>query len=180
MDCVDCHTRPAHNYRNPNDLIEQAVHNGRIQAAEFPLLKRHVATALSAAYASVPEAMEKIASALQAKYPASPARDTMIAEVQTLYRENFFPLMKADWRAYPNNIGHKNWPGCFRCHNDELLAGAAKPSITQNDCNSCHTILAQGHGPQLNQLAPAGMEFQHPGGETSGLLCSDCHNGGNQ
>lgn len=180
MDCVDCHTRPAHNFRAPNDLIEQSVHLGRIAPEEFPLLKRHVVAALSAEYTSVPEAMEKISAALQSRYPASPTRETLIAEVQSLYRENFFPLMKADWRAYPNNIGHKNWPGCFRCHNDELLAGAATPSITQNDCNSCHTILAQGRGAQLNQLAPAGMEFQHPEGETSGLLCSDCHNGGNQ
>jgi hypothetical protein len=180
MDCVDCHTRPAHNYRNPNDLIEQAVRDGRVAAAEFPLLKRQVATALSAEYANVPEAMTKIAAALESRYPASPARTTLVTEVQRLYRENFFPLMKSSWKAYPNNIGHKNWPGCFRCHNDELLAGAAKPLITQNDCNSCHTILAQGRGAQLQQLAPVGVEFAHPEGETNGLLCSDCHNGGNQ
>ncbi len=180
MDCVDCHTRPAHNFRAPNDLIEQAVRHGRIAPADFPLLKRHAAAALSAEYTDVPEALAKIASALQSLYPASPSRDSMIAEVQQLFRENFFPLMKTDWKAYPNNIGHKNWPGCFRCHNDELLAGAASPRITQNDCNSCHTILAQGRGAQLSQLAPEGVEFVHPEGETSGLLCSDCHNGGNQ
>ena len=124
--------------------------------------------------------MEKIAAALVPHYPASPARDAMVAEVQRLYRENFFPLMKANWKGYPNNIGHKNWPGCFRCHNDELLAGATKPLITQNDCNSCHTILAQGRGAQLQQLAPEGVEFVHPEGDVAGLLCSDCHNGANQ
>jgi hypothetical protein len=29
-------------------------------------------------------------------------------------------------------------------------------------------------------LAPAGLEFEHPDGDVSGLLCSDCHTGGPQ
>jgi nitrate/TMAO reductase-like tetraheme cytochrome c subunit len=180
MDCVDCHTRPAHNFLAPNDALERAVRSAKLDLATLPLFKRNAAAALTADYATVPEATERIAAALKAKYPAGPARDAAIAEVQTIYRQNFFPLMKSSWKAYPNNIGHKNWPGCFRCHNDELLAGADKPRITQNDCNSCHVILAQGHGEQLHQLAPAGLEFAHPEGETNGLLCSDCHNGANQ
>ena len=24
--------------------------------------------------------------------------------------------MKVTWGTYPNNIGHNNFPGCFRCH----------------------------------------------------------------
>ena len=42
-----------------------------------------------------------------------------IAAVQQIYRDNFFPDMNASWRSYPENIGHKNWPGCTRCHDDE-------------------------------------------------------------
>ncbi len=180
MDCVDCHTRPAHNYRAPNDALERAVSSANLDLSAFPLFKRQAIAALTAEYANVPEALDKIATALKAKYPAGPALDAAIAAVQTVYRQNFFPLMKASWKAYPDNIGHKNWPGCFRCHNDELLAGADKPRITQNDCNSCHVILAQGRGAQLHQLAPDGLEFAHPEGDTNGLLCSDCHNGANQ
>ncbi|HLP08230.1 MAG TPA: phage holin family protein [Opitutaceae bacterium] len=180
MDCVDCHTRPAHNFRAPNDALERAVRAANLDLAALPLFKHHAAAALTAEYATVPEAIEKIAVALRAKYPPSPALEDAIAEVQTIYQQNFFPVMKSSWRAYPDNIGHKNWPGCFRCHNDELLAGASKLRITQNDCNSCHVILAQGSGAQLHQLAPDGLEFAHPEGETNGLLCSDCHNGANQ
>ena len=128
----------------------------------------------------MPEALEKIDAALRARYPGAAGLDASIKEVQAIYTQNFFPLMKADWRGYTNNIGHKNWPGCFRCHNDELLAGASRPLITQNDCNSCHTILAQGRGAELQQLAPEGQEFRHPGGDIAGMVCSDCHNGGNQ
>ena len=180
MDCVDCHTRPAHNFLAPNDALERAVRLARLDLSGLPHFKRHAVAALTAEYTTVPEAEAKIATALQAKYPAGPALDAAITEVRNVYRQNFFPRMKASWKAYPDNIGHKNWPGCFRCHNDELLSGAAKPRITQNDCNSCHVILAQGRGAELHQLAPDGFEFAHPDGETSGLLCSDCHNGANQ
>jgi nitrate/TMAO reductase-like tetraheme cytochrome c subunit len=180
MDCVDCHTRPAHNFRAPNDALERAVQTASLDLSTLPQFKRHAVAALTAEYATKPEALEKIAATLRAKFPAGPALEAAIAQVQSIYGQNFFPLMKTSWQAYPDNIGHKNWPGCFRCHNDELLAGAAKPRITQNDCNSCHTILAQGRGAQLHQLAPDGFEFAHPEGDTSGLLCSDCHNGANQ
>jgi hypothetical protein len=48
--------------------------------------------------------------------------------------------MKVDWGTYPNNIGHNNFPGCYRCH-DEQHSSADGRKITQ-DCNSCHRLLA--------------------------------------
>lgn len=179
MDCVDCHTRPAHNFEAPNDLVEQSLQHGRISNT-LPAIKKVAVEALTAEYATTGQAMESIDRAIRTAYEDVPEARTTAAEVQSLYRGSFFPEMKSDWRAYPNNIGHKNWSGCFRCHNDELLFGGQTLTITQNDCNSCHTILAQGRGDQLTQLAPAGVEFQHPEGDTLGLLCSDCHNGGIQ
>lgn len=179
MDCVDCHTRPAHNFGAPNDLVEDAIAMGRI-SNKLPAIKRVAVAAMSAEYKTTEEAMEGIDHDLRAAYDGRPEEQQAAAEVQALYRGNFFPEMKSNWRAYPNNIGHKNWTGCFRCHNDELLFGGKTLTITQNDCNSCHTILAQGHGEELSQLAPEGVEFKHPEGDTLGLLCSDCHNGGIQ
>jgi hypothetical protein len=48
--------------------------------------------------------------------------------------------MKVTWGAYPNNIGHNDFPGCFRCHDDQH-ASAAGAKVTQ-DCNACHNLLA--------------------------------------
>ena len=48
-----------------------------------------------------------------------------------------------------------------------------------NDCNSCHTILAQGAGTELGELSANGQEFKHPGGDFD-ANCADCHNGGIQ
>jgi len=35
-------------------------------------------------------------------------RLTIIKETQAIYRENFFPEVKVDWRTYPDFVGHKN------------------------------------------------------------------------
>ena len=85
--------------------------------------------------------------------------------------------MKADWRAYPVNIGHKDWPGCFRCHDDRHKSVAAKKQIPASDCTSCHTILAQGSGARAQQNLAHGQEFTHPGDPVDGS-CNDCHTGG--
>ena len=44
------------------------------------------------------------------------------------------------WGTYPNNLGHADFPGCFRCH-DENHATSDKKTITQ-DCTTCHNALA--------------------------------------
>ena len=96
--------------------------------------------------------------------------------VQQIYQDNFFPEMKADWSVYPDNIGHMIWPGCFRCHDGKHKSDDGR-TVKANDCNACHTILAQGSGAELLQLAPGGQQFKHPGGDYD-LTCYDCHNGG--
>jgi nitrate/TMAO reductase-like tetraheme cytochrome c subunit len=97
--------------------------------------------------------------------------------VQQIYTNNFFPEMKANWQVYPENIGHKDWPGCFRCHDGQHKTADRKGMIKANDCNACHTILAQGNGAELDQLTPNGQKFKHPGDEVDGA-CNDCHSGG--
>jgi hypothetical protein len=85
--------------------------------------------------------------------------------------------MKAQWDKYPDNIGHMIWPGCFRCHDGKHTASDNKGSIKASDCNTCHTILAQGSGEEMNLLTPGGQKFKHPGDEVDGA-CTDCHTGG--
>jgi len=61
-------------------------------------------------------------------------------ELATLYSQNVFPDMKVTWGTHPNNIGHMEYPGCFRCHDGDHNAKDGK-SITQ-DCAVCHNLLA--------------------------------------
>ena len=204
MDCIDCHNRPTHIFLSPDEAVDIALSLGRIDPA-LPSIKKNAVDALAADYQTTPEALQKIADSLSKKYASSdPATiHRAIIEVQKIYRENFFPEMRSSWKVYPNNIGHFQWPGCFRCHDGEHAAvdstgspqvdstgspqagSAGSPQAERKtisaDCNSCHTIIAQGPGTDLKTLSAQGFEFQHPsedlGDAWKGQRCSDCHNG---
>jgi len=179
MDCMDCHNRPAHMYKTPNDAVNLAMSLGRIDA-ELPWVKTNAVYALTREYRDETEALRGIATTLADAYPSLAGEANVkqaIDTVQQIYRDNFFPEMKANWSIYPDNIGHKNWRGCFRCHDGEHTTADGKRSVKANDCNSCHIILAQGTGAALLEMTPGGQEFKHPGGDYD-PNCNECHTGG--
>ena len=179
MDCMDCHSWPAHKLHTPNEAVDLAMSTGRLDR-KIPCLKSKVVTALTKPYATRGEAEQGIASSLREAYP-DPAQATwIIAETQTIYRENFFPEVKVDWRTHPNFVGHKSWNGCFRCHDGKHVAADGKMSIKASDCKSCHLILAKGSGDTFNQIDPEGHNFVHIDAEYSEFTCVECHTGGPQ
>lgn len=179
MDCMDCHSRPAHKMHTPNDAVDLAISTGRLDP-KVPWLKSKVVTALTKTYATRSEAEQGITTSLREAYPDSRQADPIIKETLAIYREDFFPEMKTDWRTHPDSIGHKNWNGCFRCHDGKHVAADGKNSIKASDCNSCHLILAQGNGDAMNQLNPKGLAFFHIDAEYSEFTCAECHTGGLQ
>jgi nitrate/TMAO reductase-like tetraheme cytochrome c subunit len=176
MDCMDCHNRPAHRYRTPNSAVDLAILLTNIDRG-LPSIKSNAVYVLTQSYTNETQALQTIATTLSQRYPSDPRVHPAIGAVQQIYKENFFPEMKASWKTYPDNIGHKDWPGCFRCHDGLHKTADGKRSIKANDCNACHTILAQGGGAELDQLTPKGQKFKHPGDEVEGG-CNDCHTGG--
>jgi len=176
MDCMDCHNRPAHRYESPNNAVNLAMALGNIDR-QLPYIKTNALFALTRSYTNEVQALQGVATILVQRYPDNPRIRPVIDAVQQIYRDNFFPEMKACWRVYPDNIGHKDWPGCFRCHDGAHKTADGKRTIKANDCNACHTILAQGNGKELEQLSPNGQKFRHPADEVDGA-CNDCHNGG--
>lgn len=174
MDCVDCHNRPSHIFQNPSDSLDLAMALGKIDPT-MPGIKQFALQVLSTNYTTQAEAMQKIATAIYEKYPADPRYKTAIEVVQNIYRENIFPEMKTNWKIHPNNLGHKDWPGCFRCHDGQHKTADGKQTIKANDCNACHVILAQGAGEQLQNLHAKGVKFDHPGGDFGDSKCNECH-----
>jgi nitrate/TMAO reductase-like tetraheme cytochrome c subunit len=175
MDCIDCHNRPAHKYQTPDDAVALAFNLNRLDAT-MPWLKTNAVYALTRKYTNDTQAMQGIATLLASRYPGEPRATAAIDTVQQIYRDNFFPEMNASWRKYPENIGHKNWPGCFRCHDGKHFASDGKGMIKSDDCNACHTILSQGTGADLLKMTPAGQEFKHPGDDYD-HDCTQCHSG---
>ena len=176
MDCMDCHNRPAHRYQTPNSAVSLAMFLGKIDRG-LPFVKSNALYVLTQTYTNEAQALHSIATTLSQRYPNDPRIHPAIDAVQQIYKNNFFPEMKASWKTYPDNIGHKDWPGCFRCHDGLHKTADGKGSIKANDCNACHTILAQGSGAELDQLTPKGQKFKHPGDEVEGS-CNECHTGG--
>jgi len=175
MDCIDCHNRPAHDFRAPNTSVDIAMASGKIDPS-IPWVKSNVVAVLTAAYRTEPEALQKISDSLKARYPGNSKIDRVVEVAQGIYKRSFFPEMKTDWRAHPNNIGHKEWAGCFRCHDGNHKSSDAR-SISASNCNACHVILAQGNGPQLEQLNAKGHAFFHIDAINEEFSCNNCHTG---
>jgi hypothetical protein len=176
MDCMDCHNRPAHRFEPPDRAVDLALALGHLDRT-LPYLKTNAVYALTRPYRTETEARDGIATFLANCYSDDPRARQAIPFVQQIYADNFFPAMKANWSVYPDNIGHRNWPGCFRCHDGKHKSEGGRETIKANDCNACHTILAQGTGAELEQLSPKALKFKHPGDEVDGA-CNDCHTGG--
>jgi hypothetical protein len=148
MQCVDCHNRAAHSFQQPDHAVDAALASGGI-ATGLPFVKKTSGELLKADYKSQDEAEQKISSGLmqfyREKYPnifATRSNDIQSAAgtLSAIYSRNVFPDLKVTWGTYPNNLGHMDFPGCFRCH-DESHVTSDKKTITQ-DCTTCHQSLA--------------------------------------
>jgi hypothetical protein len=148
MECVDCHNRPTHAFELPERAIDKALALGRIPVT-LPFIKKESVALLKADYTSSGEAAEKLPASFvafyQQNYPDIAAkRKQDIQEagraVLDVYQRNVFPDLKVTWGTYPNNLGHTDFPGCFRCHDGSHAAADGK-TISQ-DCGSCHQPLA--------------------------------------
>ena len=149
MDCMDCHNRPTHTYELPDPAINKSMNFGEISPT-LPFVKKKSMELLKATYSSNQEAAQRIPAGLDRYYRENHAaiyeqRKGEIAQagrtLAAIYNRNVFPAMKVVWGSYPNNLGHNDFPGCFRCHDDNHASADGLKKVTQ-DCNACHKLLA--------------------------------------
>lgn len=146
MDCIDCHNRATHIFYSPNELIDSAIAEGRIDRS-LPFIKKEGLAALDPPSSSLDEGAKKVESIeefYRTSYPQvyeekRASLDAAIVQLKEIARLTTFPYMKVDWNTYPNNLGHLQSPGCFRCHG-KLVATTGDKEGTPIDagCNSCH------------------------------------------
>ena len=163
MDCMDCHNRPSHTFQMPDKAVDAAMAAGRI-SPELPFVKKETVALLKASYPdrNVASAAigEKMAEFYRTAYPEvyrthRAQVEAAADETRQIYLRNIFPAMKIGWGTYPNNLGHEDFLGCFRCHDGSHQSKDGKV-ITQ-DCDACHALLAQDEAnPKI--LAELGMK----------------------
>jgi len=183
MDCIDCHNRPAHAYNPPSEEMDHSFAANKLDPS-LPFLKKLGGELLEKPYKSNEEAIKAIDKGIQEYYKTNfpelvktkAASITQASEeIQRIYSRNYFPEMKVVWSAYPSNMGHFYFPGCFRCHDGKHKS--AKGVIISKDCNLCHSVISQ-----KQENIPAGTivkNFVHPadiGDELYKTNCSECHN----
>jgi len=146
MDCIDCHNRAAHSFETPEQALNKDMAQGS-PSASLPFVHQEGLSLIKATYTSQSEAQTRITSGLvtfyRSQYPAiwnaqSPQVYSAAKALISIYDTNVFPSMKVRWGTHPNNIGHTDSPGCFRCH-DGSHNTKGGVSIT-NDCSVCHNL----------------------------------------
>lgn len=185
MDCMDCHNRPSHDYLTPIHFVNEAMTAGIIPK-ELPDIKIVAMDVLNRDYPTSDSAMRTIESEVMMYYEYM-HEDIFASEPELIrkaidglkneFSKNIFPGMQVKWDVYPNHIGHLEFNGCFRCHNDRHSTEDGR--VISMDCNLCHTIISQGNPDNLMVSGlNEPMEFVHPNDPNQAwkeVLCAECH-----
>ncbi|MGZ8461033.1 MAG: hypothetical protein ACXWW2_11450, partial [Candidatus Deferrimicrobiaceae bacterium] len=154
----------------------------------LPWAKKLVVDALVREYPTRPKAHEGLTAEItgfyRQKYPsvfqARKADVEKAAKTATeIYDRSVFPDMKVNWKTYPSNIGHRNWPGCFRCHDGRHVSKKGK--VLSMECTECHTMPERGPLMPLGAVSPDSKMPWHPvqlQGKHARILCNQCHSAG--
>jgi hypothetical protein len=187
MDCLGCHNRPSHIFWTPTLGVDILMTAKRI-SPNLPWIKKVAVDALVAEYPDRDMAhkglRQTIAGFYEENYPeiyqdAKQEIENAIEAVIYIYDRNVFHDMNVNWTTYANNIGHKDWPGCFRCHDGRHVT--ENGNVLSRDCGICHTM------PVRGPLRPMGLVDNSSGlswhpmellGRHAAILCSDCHTAG--
>jgi hypothetical protein len=137
MDCMDCHNQPGHSIAaTPERAVNEMMASGSIPST-LPFVHREAVKALKAGNSA--SLRDFYRSERTDLFTAQrPAIEQAVNGVEGLYRRSVFPAMNVKFGTYPNNIGHVDSPGCFRCHDDDHKSKDGK-KIGQ-DCETCHAI----------------------------------------
>lgn len=145
MDCIDCHNRISHLFRSPADAIDEVLARRQIDG-EIPFIKEQGVQILSQSYNSTEagmQAVEQLDDWYQKNYPDFYAANKdkvqeAIDSIADIFTATVFPNMKVGWQTHPNNLGHREFPGCFRCHDGKHTSNQGQ--TVRLECNVCHSI----------------------------------------
>ncbi len=159
MDCIDCHNRPTHFFEPPSKALDRILENHG-EFRELHAFKKVALAALEEEYTTHDEGMRGVTAAVLEHYTKNAPDlatgnralvESAAAAVGQVYARISFPEMKTNWETHPNNIGHDDFPGCWRCHDDEMRTAGGEHVIPQ-DCETCHVFLIE-DSPELPDIS---------------------------
>lgn len=145
MDCITCHNRITHLVDSPEDTVDRLIARGEI-SAKIPEIRRKAVEVYSQILDTTAAGVSNIAGLdgyYRVYYPEfyNQNKDLVAKAVQSLqdaYGASVFPEQNSNWATHPNNAGHKDSPGCFRCHDGKHLN--SDQQAIRLECNLCHSV----------------------------------------
>ena len=190
VDCITCHNRITHRVYTPEESVDRSLQAGTI-STDIPFIRRQGVEVLRAQYTTQQEGIagiEKLADYYKSNYPDYYAAnknkiDAAVKELVTIFNDSVFLDQKSDWNAHPNNTGHFDSAGCFRCHDGKHLDSNQK--AIRLECNLCHSIpvvssaqdfvtkieISKGPEPETH-LNPNWISLHNKAFDAT---CSNCH-----
>jgi hypothetical protein len=126
--------------------VDAAIARGEIPKT-LPFVRREAVKAVKASYPNDAAAQDTISRLLRDFYRTQYESVYMakrqdvekaVLATQRIFSRNVFPEMNVGFGTYTNNIGHMDFPGCFRCHDDNHKSKDGQ-KISQ-ECDTCHSI----------------------------------------
>ncbi|HKJ39137.1 MAG TPA: NapC/NirT family cytochrome c [Anaerolineales bacterium] len=188
MDCITCHNRITHEFTLPTESVDVAMSRGLIDP-DIPQIHQKAVEVLFVEYETRDEAFAAF-DGLDEYYKTtdyyagnSDKVSAAIQEIKDIYDRTVFHDQEVDWATHPNNLGHINSPGCFRCHDGGHLN--AQDEAIRLECNVCHSIpvvagpddfvtkieISRGPEPE-SHFNPNWISLHN---EAFGTSCATCH-----
>lgn len=165
VDCMTCHNRISHKFVSPNDALDDAMARNVVSPA-IPYFKQNAVAVMERQYPNMDEALKAI-NGLTDYYAANWADyyaehgaevDGAVQALSDLYQRMVFPTMDASWTTHPDNLGHNEWAGCFRCHDGKHIN--EKQESIRIECNLCHSIPVKGSPDGSTPMVALSEAFQ--------------------
>jgi nitrate/TMAO reductase-like tetraheme cytochrome c subunit len=210
MDCITCHNRITHLVPTPTDTIDRLMQTG-VVASDIPEIRKKAMEVYSQVFNSTQVGVNAIGGLegyYQTYYPDyyqvnQEKIRTAVTALQQAYGNSVYPEQNSDWNSHPNNIGHKDSPGCFRCHDGKHMD--KNQNAIRLECNLCHSVpvvagpydyvthleISRGPEPQghknpnwisihnkaFDQSCSNCHDTKDPGGTSNSSFCSNsaCH-----
>ena len=196
MACYDCHNSVGHPFRNPANLVDEAIRTGKIDRALPNTKARAVALVdalgevtgeATAREAKVDKLIAEASTKAATPPELKPAEEKFNKAMREILLSASFSHEGFSWKTFPNHTGHSDTPGCFRCHDGKHFND--KGEAIRLQCTLCHAMpevtREKGKGTvaslvpeKVGEKQPESHQrpnFMHTHSDDVGPECEECH-----